>query len=634
MSSIVTIELLPDEVVDVKSVTEFVPGNMVRLYCESGACKVYTTASTPTSLAGYRVLTAHSEYTTDATSSGCWVVGIGDGAVLAADIVTVTSSGGTGAGDASAANQQLEISQLSALNTAVGTKADAVATSDTGSFSLVSLIKKVSQSLSSVVTALTGTLKVDGSATTQPISAAALPLPAGAATQTTLSTMRTDTQSIVYDLGVVTDTTAATSDTGPFTIIQLIKRGLQNWTTLLTRVPIAVNGRMPVDGSGVTQPVSIASNVPVTGPLTDVQLRAQAVDVKGELTFDPLAVMTVTGPLTNDELRATPVAVAGPLTDEQLRAEPVEVVVTGSVFHPDMATAANQKTEIIALQSLVAASGDKADAAATTDVGTFSIIALIKRGLQNWTTLLGRMPALVGGAIPVAVSTTELPTGAATSALQTTGNTTLATTGANIGKQADPAATSDTGTFTLFAFIKRGMQNWTSLLAKLPALSNGKIPVEMNATTVGAVAPTTATIVGGVARVHGQLVDDGDAVQMQMNRFGIATVLPYALPNDTFHLCTIMDNQQMSGTLTASPPAGIRPYITDICLCTTLMEGTNIFITDSFSGHIWMWYLEAGENVNQHFNVPIRGSDQGVLTLSIDNSNASLYAIFTGFYGP
>lgn len=321
MSFIVTIELLPDEVVDVKSVMEFVPGNMVRLYCESGACKVYTTASTPTSLAGYRVLTANSEYITDATSSGCWVVGIGDGAVLAADIVTVASSGGAGAGDASAANQQLEIAQLASLNTVTGTKVDAVATSDTGVFSIIS-------------------------------------------------------------------------------------------------------------------------------------------------------------------------------------------------------------------------------------------------------------------------------------------------------------------------FIKRGMQNWTNLLLKIPSLSNGRIPVEVATTAVGTQAPLTALVVGGISTGNGRLVDEGDVSQIQLSRFGSTVVLPYALSNDTFIKCTTMDEQQMSVSITSALATELHPYVTDIMLCTTLMEGTNVSITDSASGDIWRWYLEAGENVDHHFNVPLKGSEQGVLTLTMDNSNASFYATVTGFYAP
>jgi hypothetical protein len=45
--------------------------------------------------------------------------------------------------------------------------------------------------------------------------------------------------------------------------------------------------------------------------------------------------------------------------------------------------------------------GAPADAAASSDTGTFSLIALAKRALQNWTTLLGRIPALQSGAVPV-----------------------------------------------------------------------------------------------------------------------------------------------------------------------------------------------------------------------------------------
>lgn len=40
--------------------------------------------------------------------------------------------------------------------------------------------------------------------------------------------------------------------------------------------------------------------------------------------------------------------------------------------------------------------GAPADAVATTDTGTFSITALIKRGLQRWTSLLAILPASLG----------------------------------------------------------------------------------------------------------------------------------------------------------------------------------------------------------------------------------------------
>ena len=55
--------------------------------------------------------------------------------------------------------------------------------------------------------------------------------------------------------------------------------------------------------------------------------------------------------------------------------------------------------------------GERADAAATTDTGAFSLIALIKRGLQNWSTLLTRVPALASGRLPV--QTDERPSASA-----------------------------------------------------------------------------------------------------------------------------------------------------------------------------------------------------------------------------
>jgi hypothetical protein len=51
--------------------------------------------------------------------------------------------------------------------------------------------------------------------------------------------------------------------------------------------------------------------MPVSGPLTDTQLRASAVPVSG--------------PLTDAQLRASAVPVSGPLTDTQLRASPVPI---------------------------------------------------------------------------------------------------------------------------------------------------------------------------------------------------------------------------------------------------------------------------------------------------------------------
>ena len=74
------------------------------------------------------------------------------------------------------------------------------------------------------------------------------------------------------------------------------------------------NAQLMVGGSAVGG----ANPVPVSGPLTDAELRATAVPVSG--------------PLTDAELRATAVPVSGPLTDTQLRAAAVPVEIAGPLI--------------------------------------------------------------------------------------------------------------------------------------------------------------------------------------------------------------------------------------------------------------------------------------------------------------
>jgi hypothetical protein len=121
-------------------------------------------------------------------------------------------------------------------------------------------------------------LLVDGSGVTQPVSATALPLPTGAATAARQDTGNTSLGNIDVDLGAPADA-AATTDTGTFGLIALVKRGLQNWTTLLGRVPANLTvtaTRLLVDGSGVVQPTGVPVRTPTT---TSVASSASSVTI-------------------------------------------------------------------------------------------------------------------------------------------------------------------------------------------------------------------------------------------------------------------------------------------------------------------------------------------------------------------
>ena len=141
--------------------------------------------------------------------------------------------------------------------------------------------------LTAIQSAVEGTLAVDGSGATQPVSATALPLPTGAATaanqatqsgkldslitntaglstaanqatgNTSLATVATNTGNVDTNLGAKADT-AAGSDTGTFSLIALVKRGLQSLTSIATNttgLSTAAN-----QSSGNTSLSTIATN--------------------------------------------------------------------------------------------------------------------------------------------------------------------------------------------------------------------------------------------------------------------------------------------------------------------------------------------------------------------------------------
>lgn len=68
-------------------------------------------------------------------------------------------------------------------------------------------------------------------------------------------------------------------------------------------------------------------------------------------------------------------------------------------------------------------------------------------------------------------------TGDASAANQVLQTTQLTAINADLGAPDDAAATTDGGTFGIIPLIKRGLANWTALLARIPALQNGAVPI-------------------------------------------------------------------------------------------------------------------------------------------------------------
>ncbi len=149
-----------------------------------------------------------------------------------------------------------------------------------------------------VVKVHTGALNVDGGPVTT-----GNPLPVTSVNQATLETLISTLNSLVTSFS----------------------------SGVLAKIPDQVGGATPVTGP-LTDTQLRNSAVGVTGPLTDTQLRNSAVPVSGPLTDTQLRASSVTvdGPLTDTQLRAANVPVSGPLTDTQLRDSPVPVLASSS----------------------------------------------------------------------------------------------------------------------------------------------------------------------------------------------------------------------------------------------------------------------------------------------------------------
>jgi hypothetical protein len=229
--------------------------------------------------------------------------------------------------------------------------------------------------------------------------------------------------------------------------------------------PTLVSGRVPVDGSGVTQPVSaaslplptgaateskqsdgnasltsidsktpsliggkvpvdISSTVAVSGPLTDGQLRASAVPVSistavpvtGPLTDAQLRSSAVpisgtvtanTGlsqPLTDTQLRASAVPVSGPLTDTQLRASAVPVSAASLPLPTGAASLAEQQSQTTLLTAI------EVD---TTAIATSVASINTKVPAQGQAAMAASMPVVIANnqsSIPVSAPSPTLTT--------------------------------------------------------------------------------------------------------------------------------------------------------------------------------------------------------------------------------
>jgi len=146
---------------------------------------------------------------------------------------------------------------ITVASSALPTGAATSTKQDTGNTSLGSLDSK----LPSGLTISSTRLLVDSSGVTQPVSATALPLPAGAATSARQDTTNTSLGSIDGKLPALVSSRVPVDGSG---VTQPVSAATVPLPTGLT-----VNStRLLIDGSGVTQPTSVAARTPTTASIS------------------------------------------------------------------------------------------------------------------------------------------------------------------------------------------------------------------------------------------------------------------------------------------------------------------------------------------------------------------------------
>lgn len=203
---------------------------------------------------------------------------------------------------------------------------------------------------------------------------------------------------LLTNIGLKADVTAA-DDSGSYSIIAFIKRSLANWTTFQAKMPILtlVGSALKVDNSAVTQPVSGTVTANAGTNLNTSLLALETTQVANGVLVGAVTETAPANDTASSGLNGRLQRIAQNITS-LIALLPVSLGIkaaTGSLSIVPASDASFVTTDVSTAQ-LVVDVGAKADAVATTDTGTFSLIALIKRVAQNITSMSGKLPATLG----------------------------------------------------------------------------------------------------------------------------------------------------------------------------------------------------------------------------------------------
>ena len=308
--------------------------------------------------------------------------------------------------------------------------------------------------------------KTDGSAVTQPISATTLPLPTGASTEATLSSLNTKTPTLGQKNSAgsmpvvlssdqtqipVSGTVTANAGTGTFAVSAAAlplpagaaTSALQttNGTKLdnilaALGTPAQAGGSVSISGSvavtgtfwQATQAISAASLPLPTGAARDLTVSSLSdkfgtLGQKNSAGSAPVVLASdqpaigVTGPLTDVQLRDTPVPISG------------NVNIVGSVATTGTFWQATQPVSVTALPLPSGAAADATVASSNVILSAISDQLPVSNGQKSSANSFPVVLASDQSPLPINISSISLPTGASTEATLSALNTKTPTLG-------------------------------------------------------------------------------------------------------------------------------------------------------------------------------------------------------------
>ena len=245
----------------------------------------------------------------------------------------------------------------------------------------------------------------------------------------------------------------------------------------------------------------------------------------------------------------------------------------------------------------------------------------------------------------VAVTSSALPTGAATSANQTTGNTSLGTIATNtgttstgVGAPGDSACATDNGTCSAIALIKRTNQNVTTLnttaSGPIPAQSSDGVKIGAVQGTVasGSTADTYPVLVGGrAATAAPTAVTDRQTVRAQFTETGRFVTAPYSI-KELMVRGTTTSTDTSAHTIIASAGGSLKNYITALQCGRTDAGATAIVLTLSDAASTVV-ILPSGGATNILFPIPLATAAATAFQVTSGTGVSTLYCSAQGYTG-